>query len=284
MPAGVAALRALRRALTTCRSALRLPPPGPVRQRPSLLRRRYRHRPQPEARRSAIKASRLLIADRRPAWRDDDQRLHAARHARARARRFVHVHTEPEELGRVYQADLAIHVGPRRLRRGALAALAADAAPALGRRDRARRMPTTSPGRAPTAIPGALQHGRDRDAGCATGCPADAIITNGAGNYAIWVQPLTSPTARFGTPARARPPARWATACRRRSRPSCVHPERTVDLLRRRRLLPDDRPGAGDGRAVRPARSSSSSSTTACTARSACTRSASIRAASPAPT
>ena len=82
--------------------------------------------------------------------------------------------------------------------------------------------------------------------------------------------------------ARARPRARWAMACRPRSRPSgCARAHRR--RVRRRRRLPDDRPGIRHRRAVRARRSSSSSSTTACTARSACIRSANIPAASRAP-
>ena len=82
-----------------------------------------------------------------------------------------------------------------------------------------------------------------------------------------------------------RPRARWATACRPRSPRRCWSRDRTVDQPRRRRRLPDDRPGAGDGDRARRGTARGkldqrSSSTTAPTARSACTRSASTRAAS----
>ena len=55
-------------------------------------------------------------------------------------------------------------------------------------------------------------------------------------------------------------------------------------LLRRRRRLPDERPGARDRGAVRAADRRPRRRTTACTGRSACTRSATIPGASSAPT
>ena len=74
----------------------------------------------------------------------------------------------------------------------------------------------------------------------------------------------TSPTwmhrfHRFRPTARSsrRPPARWATACRRRSPRSALAATRWWSL-RRRWLLPDERTGIRHRRAIRPARSSSS--------------------------
>ena len=90
------------------------------------------------------------------------------------------------------------------------------------------------------------------------------------------------PVSRLHAPSSRRPAAPWATACRRRWRRSSCSPSRIGRRLRRRRLLPDD--GQEFATAVQHgAALIVSSSTTACTARSACTRSASIRAASSAP-
>ena len=88
--------------------------------------------------------------------------------------------------------------------------------------------------------------------------------------------PLLPIYAAFA-PSSRRPAAPWATACRPASRPSSSHPDRTVIVVRRRRRLPDERPGARDRRAVRRQRRFSSWSTTACTAPSACTRKSTIR-------
>ena len=64
---------------------LRLPPPGPARQRPSLLRRPYRPRPQPQARR-ADQGRRPRPRHRRPAGRDHQPELHPPGRAAARGR------------------------------------------------------------------------------------------------------------------------------------------------------------------------------------------------------
>ncbi len=99
---------------------------------------------------------------------------------------MVHVHADAEELGRVYQAKLAINSGVKAFA-AAAATLSKPKEP-----DGARQ------GRIATAhqeyldyikapqVPGALQMGeimawlRER-------LPEDAIVTNGAGNYTVWV-------------------------------------------------------------------------------------------------
>ena len=48
--------------------------------------------------------------------------------------------------------------------------------------------------------------------------PDDAILTNGAGNYTVWLHRLLPLSAAFARSSR-RTPARWATACRPRSPP-----------------------------------------------------------------
>ena len=97
---------------------------------------------------------------------------------------LVHVQAGVEELGRVYQADLPINAGSPEF---------AAAARRLDPVDSSRWSAETAKAHAeyeatltPTAQPGALDMGlvmrivRDR-------LPADAIVTNGAGNYATWV-------------------------------------------------------------------------------------------------
>jgi acetolactate synthase-1/2/3 large subunit len=62
---------------------------------------------------------------------------------------------------------------------------------------RLRRAPSTRRGRRPAETPGAVKHGRGR-AWLPTTLPDDAIITNGAGNYAAWVHRYFR-FKRFGT-------------------------------------------------------------------------------------
>jgi acetolactate synthase-1/2/3 large subunit len=96
---------------------------------------------------------------------------------------FVHVHNDAEELGRVFQADLAIPSGMNRF-----AFAAAELTP-VPRRPWATATAAAHAEelawRAPTRIPGALQLG-EIVAGLAARLPEDTIVTNGAGNYAIW--------------------------------------------------------------------------------------------------
>jgi acetolactate synthase-1/2/3 large subunit len=99
--------------------------------------------------------------------------------------RLVHVYPDATELGRVYQPALAIEASP------AAFASALDALPApaeirwRGERDTAHTdyLERTA---APRRLPGSFQFGeaatwlRDR-------LPDDAILANGAGNFAVWV-------------------------------------------------------------------------------------------------
>ena len=78
--------------------------------------------------------------------------------------------------------------------------------------------------------------------------PDDTIFTNGAGNYATWIHRFhrfrrfgtqaapTSGSMGYGTPA--------AVAAKE------LFPDRARRRFCRRRLLPDERPGIRDGRAV----------------------------------
>ncbi|HET9147480.1 MAG TPA: thiamine pyrophosphate-binding protein [Acetobacteraceae bacterium] len=109
---------------------------------------------------------------------------------------FVHVHPGAEELGRVYQPDLAFNVSPRAFIR-ALEKLSPAAPP--------ERAPLVEAGRAaflawngkPTSLPGAFNLG---EAICALRerLPKDAVIANGAGNFATWVHRFYR-FERFGT-------------------------------------------------------------------------------------
>jgi len=135
---------------------------------------------------------------------------------------LVHIHSGPEELGRVYRASLAINSGMK-----AFAASAA-ALPPVQHGDRfgveqghTDYMAWTEP----RAIPGDLQYGEVLKWLRET-IPADSIICNGAGNYTSWVHRFyryrqrgnqlapTSGSMGYGTPA--------AVAAKR------LYPERTV--------------------------------------------------------
>ena len=137
--------------------------------------------------------------------------------------KLIHVHAGAEELGSVYQADLAINAGMPEF---------AAAAKALAPVDGSAWAPWTAQARAdferwqqPTEMPGALNlahvmmHLRKR-------LPENTIVTNDAGNFAIWVHRFyaytgfrtqlapTSGAMVYGGPA--------AVAAK------VVHPERTV--------------------------------------------------------
>ncbi len=97
---------------------------------------------------------------------------------------LVHVHPDSDEIGRVYQPALAIQSAPGPF----LRALAALGGPLANGTDRAAQAHASYRdwSETPAAQPGAFQYGeavawlRDR-------LPADAVICNGAGNYATWV-------------------------------------------------------------------------------------------------
>jgi len=100
---------------------------------------------------------------------------------------LIHVHPGPEELGRVYQPALAIAATPG----GFLAAMNALAVPAPGaaRTGAADARADLAAWRAPRPVPGPLDMWQvmawlDRN------LPDDAIVTNGAGNYAVWLHRL----------------------------------------------------------------------------------------------
>ena len=100
------------------------------------------------------------------------------------AQRLIHIHPDPTELGRVYQADLTVCASMP----GAAAMLAALPAPAAARWQDwveaahadylANLQPQTLPG--PIDMPAIV-------ATLARLLPEDVVVTNGAGNFASWV-------------------------------------------------------------------------------------------------
>ncbi|WDD95896.1 thiamine pyrophosphate-binding protein [Burkholderia sp. FERM BP-3421] len=97
---------------------------------------------------------------------------------------LIHVHQGADELGRVYAADLPIVSGMPEIA-ASLAALAPPETPAwAGSAADAHR--AYLDWRAPLPMPGDLQLGEVMQTLRAR-LPHDAIVTNGAGNYAIWL-------------------------------------------------------------------------------------------------
>lgn len=109
---------------------------------------------------------------------------------------LVHVHASIEEIGRVYQPALGIHATPKAFAAALEGMQPPNDLPWSGetRRANADFHAWTDE---PAPIPGPFQYGqamrwlRDR-------LPADAVICNGAGNYAIWPQRYLR-FRRFGT-------------------------------------------------------------------------------------
>ncbi|WP_024302497.1 thiamine pyrophosphate-binding protein [Pseudogulbenkiania sp. MAI-1] len=103
------------------------------------------------------------------------------------AQTLIHVHASPEELGRVYHAHLPINAGMR-----AFATALAELAPVDGTSWRQwthdahaeylafSTPPAASPEHAGVDMGKVMTHLREV-------LPEDAIVSNGAGNYAVWV-------------------------------------------------------------------------------------------------
>jgi len=98
---------------------------------------------------------------------------------------LVHVHADAGELGRVYRPSLAINADPASFAT-ALSELDVDTTPARGERAARMHQAYLDWSTPPQSGPGNVQMGpiidwlRDE-------LPEDAILTNGAGNYATWV-------------------------------------------------------------------------------------------------
>ncbi len=109
--------------------------------------------------------------------------------------KLIHVHADASELGRVYQARLPILASPRTFTAALAEVAPSDVTIWSGWKENARKayeawqVPVQSPG--PLQMAGIM--GWLRDA-----LPDDAIVTNGAGNYAVWVHRFFR-FRRFGT-------------------------------------------------------------------------------------
>ena len=125
--------------------------------------------------------------------------------------KLVHVYPDPDELGRVYQPVLAINATPKSFA-AALGKLPTPNRRAWSEHTAAARAEYLDWTGKPRPLPGAFQLGeamlwlRDR-------LPPEAIVANGAGNYATWVHRFhrfrafgtqlapTSGSMGYGTPA-----------------------------------------------------------------------------------
>ncbi|SAI65640.1 thiamine pyrophosphate protein [Bordetella ansorpii] len=101
--------------------------------------------------------------------------------------KLIHVHPDAAELGRVYRANLAINTSPTAFVNALAALPAPTATPAWAEGTKAMRESYLK-WSDPTLIqtPGKLQLGAVM-AHLEEVLPADAIMTNGAGNYATWL-------------------------------------------------------------------------------------------------
>ena len=140
---------------------------------------------------------------------------------------LVHVHPGIEELGRVYRPDLAINASPARMA-AALAALEPPLAQPWRDETAVAHAEYLTWGEEPTPQPGDVNLGAIM-VQLRSLLPADAILCNGAGNYAAWIHRFyrfrrfathiapTSASMGYGVPA--------AIAMKR------LHPERIVVSL-----------------------------------------------------
>ncbi|MEP9353648.1 thiamine pyrophosphate-binding protein [Xanthobacter sp. KR7-65] len=101
------------------------------------------------------------------------------------AQRLVHVHADAQELGRVYQADLAINAGVREFAAAAATLRPTGTAPGWSTEVKTARADYLAD-QVPGSMPGRLDLGAVM-VELRASLPKDAIIANGAGNYAIWV-------------------------------------------------------------------------------------------------
>lgn len=138
--------------------------------------------------------------------------------------RLVHIHPGSEELGRVYVPHLAINAAPTRMA-AALARLPAPAATPWSGNARGAHADYLAWSETATPQPGPVNLGAVMIA-LREALPSDAILCNGAGNYAAWIHRFyrfrrcathmapTSGSMGYGVPA--------AVAMKR------LHPERIV--------------------------------------------------------
>ena len=108
---------------------------------------------------------------------------------------LIHVFPDPDELGRVYEPDLAIATSPVRFA-GELAALP-PLDPSPWREDTEQARAEYLENLDHTPLPGELQMGEVM-AFLRRRLPADAILTNGAGNFSVWAHRFYE-FRRYGT-------------------------------------------------------------------------------------
>jgi acetolactate synthase I/II/III large subunit len=125
--------------------------------------------------------------------------------------KFIHAHADSAELGRLYQADLSIQTAPGPLAAGLAAFSQPDSIPWRQETAQAHADYLEWSGRA-TAQPGGVNLGEIM-IWLRENLPSDAIICNGAGNYAAWIHRFyrfrqfathiapTSATMGYGVPA-----------------------------------------------------------------------------------
>ena len=134
---------------------------------------------------------------------------------------LVHVHPSPDELQRVYRAALPIVSSAAQFRR-MLGRPEPAAASRRGQTRTAALREAATAYRKPMPTPGDVQLEQVMLT-VSDMLPDDAIVTNGAGNYAAFLHRYYVYQAAVA-PASRRRRARWAMACRRRSRPSSPIP------------------------------------------------------------
>ena len=109
--------------------------------------------------------------------------------------KLIHIHPDPEELGRVYHPTLAINATPREFAK-TLATLEPIPAPAWQDTPAAAHAEYLAWQQCPPA-PGPMQMGEIM-AWLEANMPAETIYTNGAGNFSVWLHRFHQ-YRRFGT-------------------------------------------------------------------------------------
>src|SRR3954464_4725463 len=135
------------------------------------------------------------------------------------AQKLVHIHASAEELNRVYQADLAINATMNAAARSLEVLTAPPELPWAAWTEAAHA--DYEGNLQPQKLPGAI----DMPAIVALlqkHLPADAVLTNGAGNFASWTTGSSATTAspRGTRPSLHRLPAPWAMASPQASPPT----------------------------------------------------------------
>lgn len=116
----------------------------------------------------------------------------------ASSQQLVHIHADPEELGRVYRADLAINASPTAFCKAVEGLQPPVEIKGAGEAARAHEDYLAWSGARPET-PGPLQMAGVMD-WLEANLPDDAICTNGAGNYATWLHRFHR-FRRYGTQA-----------------------------------------------------------------------------------